>query len=319
MELLANDLSVNQQFKRVSEFREAFKRVMIMRKVARRYGSELLCHRAMLNATPIPNLSVYQAVMKFDLDSERRAAMTWLTKAGPYWDDLRCHSRGDWLECKDKIVTDSAVGEAAFRRLHGVDCGLVSFSPSDWNYAPVEVIWSREAEGCANCNATLDNWWTKDALEDALKNKTSIRSWDELRKVCYHQFGRLTFAKDCFKPLEGVPFAKSASEKILWLSALLDQLSQEFDAEGNRTKNGHRIIKDYFTGQRAHFSDSSTSEKNRFRSELTFDHPEDLNDTLFCTWHGKVPHLTLRLHFSWPIVADKPIYVVYAGPKITKK
>ena len=29
--------------------------------------------------------------------------------------------------------------------------------------------------------------------------------------------------------------------------------------------------------------------------------------------------MTLRLHFSWPIEAGKPVYIVYAGPKITKR
>ena len=63
----------------------------------------------------------------------------------------------------------------------------------------------------------------------------------------------------------------------------------------------------------------SDSEKRDFRRELTFSHPGDRGGSLFCTWHGKVSHLTLRLHFSWPIKAGKPVHVVYAGPKITKR
>ncbi len=29
--------------------------------------------------------------------------------------------------------------------------------------------------------------------------------------------------------------------------------------------------------------------------------------------------MVLRLHFSWPVEADQPVAVVYAGPKITKQ
>ena len=49
-----------------------------------------------------------------------------MTKSGPFWDDLRNHGADDWLECKGKLVTDTAVGEAAFRTLHDSGCGLVS-------------------------------------------------------------------------------------------------------------------------------------------------------------------------------------------------
>ncbi|MCY4459294.1 MAG: hypothetical protein OXC26_02670 [Albidovulum sp.] len=150
MELFANDLSVHQQFQEVSKFREAFSRVMVMRSLALRYGQELLCHWTLLVASPIPDLSLYEAIMDFDLESERRAVMRWLTGAGAFWDDARHHTGKDWLECRGDIVTDTAVGEATFRTLHDVYCGLVSFSPSDWNYAPVEVTWSREAEGGEN-------------------------------------------------------------------------------------------------------------------------------------------------------------------------
>ncbi|MCY3818840.1 MAG: hypothetical protein OXH52_05670 [Gammaproteobacteria bacterium] len=52
------------------------------------------------------------------------------------------------------------------------------------------------------------------------------------------------------------------------------------------------------------------SVRERFRDPMA---------SLFCPWHGKVSRLTLRLHFSWPVEAGRPIYVVYAGPKITSR
>ena len=320
MDLLANDLSVHEQFHDVAAFREAFSRLMSMRNVARRYGRDVHCHRTLLNVNPTPDISLQQAIMGFPLDSERRAAMMWLTRTGPFWDDIRQHAVGDWLECGGEIVTDSAVGEAAFRTLHGVECSLVSLSPTDWNSSPVEVIWCREAEGLEDRYTELENWWNGAAFEDALQERAPpIQSWEELRLACAERFENLIFAEDCFEPLVGVPFSKNVAERFLVLLDILEVLSGEFDVAGARTEEGHRIYRDYFTGDRALFSDSSDREKRDFRQELTFAQPEDPGSRLFCSWHGKVSRLTLRLHFSWPIEAGKAVYVVYAGPKITKR
>ena len=260
--------------------------------------------------------------MEFARESERRAAMIWFTKTGPFWDDLsqRQHAGDDYLECRGDIVTDYAIGEAAFRNLHGVDCGLVSFSPSNWELNPVEVVWRRGAEGLEDQRATLGNWWNVATLEDALQRSTPpIQSWDELRQASTNRFKSLIFADNCFEPLSGIPFARSAADRLVVLLDILDRFARAFDDDGSRNEEGHRIYRDYFTGDCAPFSDSSDTEKREFSRGLTFPHPDAPTDTLFCTWHGKISGSTFRLHFSWPVVAGSPVYVVYAGPKITKR
>ena len=320
MELLANDLSVHEQFYDLAAFRDALSRLMAMRGVAKRFGREVHCNRALLASTPMRRVPMQQAIASLAAESERRAAMIWFTRAGPFWDDVRQHCSDDWLECDGDIVTDTAVGEAAFRSLHGVDTGLVSFSPSKWNFAPVDVTWYRAAEGLDDRVSALENWWSTAALEEALRDKAlPIGSWEKLRDVSTDRFERLTFSEDCFTPLAGVPFARSAADRFLVLLDILDRFSRAFDDSGVRTEIGHRIYRDYFTGARALFSDSSDAEKRAFRDDLTFTHPADPARSLFCTWHGKVSHLTLRLHFSWPVEAGEPVYVVYAGPKITRR
>ena len=321
MDLLANDLSVHEQFHSLATFREAFSSLMAMRDAARRYGRELHCHRALLVVKPLPEVSMQHAISGFPLESERRAAMRWLTAGGgPFWDDMRQHSGDDWLECGDEIVTESAIGEAAFRAMHGTDCGLLSFAPSNWNRTPVDVTWRRENEGSEDRHAALENWWEVAALEDALRKKVPpIQSWEELREASVNRFESLVFSDDCFAPFAGVPFAKSAADRFLALLDVLDRFSRAFDADGFRTAEGHQIYRDYFTGERALFSDSSDTEKQDFRRELTFAHPKNPQDSLFCPWHGKVSHLTLRLHFSWPVEAEESICIVYAGPKITRR
>ena len=320
MDLLVNDLSVHEQFHDMTRFREGLSRMMAVRRTAKRYGREVYCHRALLSAKPMVGVSMQQAIGSLGGDSERRAVMSWLTRGGPFWDDARRHGIDDWLECANEIVTDTSVGEAAFRMLHGVECGLVSFSWSRWNFAPIDVIWRRETEDLENQETALENWWCEKALTDGLETKRlPIRSWNELGVNAVSRFAKLRFAEDCFAPLAGIPFAKSAADRFLVLLEVLNQQAKAFEDGRTRKPEDLRTYQAYFTGDRALFSDSSRSEKRDFRQQLTFAHPDDPQSSLFCTWHGKVSHLTLRLHFSWPIEDQKPVYVIYAGPKITKR
>ena len=317
MRLLTNDQSMHGQFHDIASFRKALAGLMGMRSTARRFGQEVHCHRALLAVQAQPGVPLRQTLGRLS-ESERRAAIGWMTRSGPFWDDLRSHGADDWLECRGEVVTDTAVGEAAFRTLHNSECGLISMTPSEWEYSPVEVIWRRD--GLADRSANLGNWWHAEALERELQTAAPpIRSWDDLRDVSHRRFNALTFADDCFMHLRGIPFGQSAVERILVLFDTLDRLACAFDAAGRRTPEGHEIVRNFFTGDRALFSDSSDTEKREFRNELTFGHPDEPGEHLFCTWHGKVRAPVLRVHYSWSGNAGAPLYVAYAGPKITKR
>ena len=320
MELFANDLSIHQQFHDIPSFRKALRGLMSARNTARRFSRELYCHRAFLNAEPLPGMPMRQALGRLDKD-EQRSAASWLTRNGPFWDDERRHSFDDWLECRGDVVTDSAIGEAAYRKLRDdAESGLVSITPSNWNSSPVKVIWRRGDEGLEDQNTALENWWDIAVLEDSLQTAPlPIRTWDELKSVSVKRYQRLTFANDCFDHLEGIPFAKSSMERIMELLSALDQYAGAFDEGGELTSEGKRIYQNFFTGKNALFSDSSDTEKNDFHSELTFRHPGDPGKSLFCPWHGKERHNTLRLHFFWPVRFGEPVYVVYIGKKITRR
>ena len=318
MDILANGLSIHEQFHDVASFHDALGRLMAMRITARGFRHEVYCDPAFLNANPMPGVSMQQAVGRWPDKNALRAAMLWLTR-GPFWDDIRLHGPDEVLECRDDVVTDAAVGGAAYRTLHDLECGLVSFTPSDWNYSPIIVIWLRETD-LEDKTATLENWWNTDALRDSLRNAAPpIQTWDDLREASVLRFTNLEFARDCFEPLAGVPFSNPARDRFLVLLDILERLSHAFDASGSRSPEGHRIYQDYFTGANALFSDSADTEKNRFRNELTFPHPNADGQSLFCTWHGKVRTGTLRLHYFGSGKAGEPVYVVYAGPKITKR
>ena len=315
MDILANDLSIHGQFHDIRSFRDAFGRLMKMRGVARRAGHEIHCHRALLAVEAMPGVRMPQALQRLTVN-ERRSAMSWLTSAGPFWDDLRRHGGDDYLECRGDVMTDSAVGEAAFRVLHGVECGLASVTPSAWDFSPVEVAWKR-GEGIDD-RCCVFNWRDAETLENELP-PVSVASWYDLANAAAHRFERLTLSEDCFKPLDGMPFVRSSADRAIVLLGILNRLALAYDTDGNRTAEGHRLYQDYFTGKNALFSDSSDAEKRDFRRRLTFPHPDQGGTTIFCPMHGKEHSSTLRLHFSWPIRYREPVYVVYLGPKLTKR
>ena len=319
MEIFANELSIHRQFHNLKCFLIAFGYLMGMRKKAEKFGRKIYLHRAFLNVEPMGDISLQKAIQAFP-EAQRRSAMVWLTQRGPFWSDHRQHGPDDWFECHDMVVTDSAVGEAAYRALHGSHCSLVSIVPSDWNFSPVEVDWRRGGEGLKDQKTFLGNWRDIDSLTRELERAAPpLRNWNDLHDAAVRRFSKLIFAEDCFTPLEGYPFSSGTADRFLELLGILERFASAFDAAGNRTAEGQQIYQDYFTGgSNALFSDSSDTEKSKFRTNLTFAHPESPGDWLFCTWHGKIRRMTLRLHYYWSGKVGEPLYVVYAGPKLTK-
>jgi len=244
--------------------------------------------------------------------------MQWLTQFGPFWEDARTHSPNDYLECNGEIVTETALGEAAFSCLHSADRRLVSLTPSSWESSPISVSWKR-AEG-DDSDIDVVNHLTVDDLKTALRSaQPPVISWDQLALVSKARCPNLVFSASGFEPLRGHPFVSGAAHRIIELLDTLDKFKGCFDEHGQRTPEGHRLYRDHFTGDKAWFSDSSDAEVQAFRTELTFRHPDADGTSLFCTWHGKVKTPQIRVHFSWPVRSDEPLYIVYIGPKRTKR
>ena len=316
LELLTNDLSIHGQFHDPDAFRVALRRVMSIRKMARKYGRELHCHRNISNAQVNPSMSLPQAIQSLTRD-EQRSVMQWLTRRGPFWEDERLHSGDDWLECSGEVITDTAVGEAAYRCFNRTKTSLVSLIPSSWDFSPALVEWRKNSEEVETVD--VSNYRDIDTLEAALRAApTQITSWEMLANVSTARYTQLTFSSDCFNPLKGYPIVPKAIQDILNRLEVLNQLKICFDTEGKRTNEGHRLYQKHFTGKRAWFSDSSDTEKDKFKQKLTFSHPTRVGKFLFCPWHGKVNfHPPIRIHFSWPVTAVDPLYIVYVGPKLT--
>ena len=284
-----------------------------MRNIARGYGRDLHCHRNTVNRQINPSTSVFQALQTFTRD-QKRALLTWLTQQGPFWEDMPVHDPNDWLELGDEIVTDTAVGEAAYCSSTGIDRRLMSLTPSTWEYSPILVTMLGEASTVIK----VGNYWAVPELEVALSEaEPPITSWSQLESVSISRYHRLKFSVDAFRPLIGLPFSPTAAEYIKSRLHTLNDVMGCRDESGNFTPEAKPILDTHLTRGSAQFSDSSVQEKRDFRNELTFPHPEVSGETLACTWHGKIKPLLIRIHFRWPVPEGENLYVVYVGRKIT--
>jgi hypothetical protein len=290
---------------------------MAIRQIARRFGRELHCDRNIAHARVMQAMTMPQAIQALAVD-ERRALMQWLTRHGPFWEDNRVHAPDDYLECHETVVTDSALGEAAYCCFHGVERQLVSLVPSAWQFSPLAVRWT----GGSGVEKTIGviNHWDPDDLEAALEAApVPLASWEQLQTVATARNLNLRFSAHAFDNLLGHPFVPGAAQRVLILLDTLHRFRGCVDEHGQRTPEGQRLYQDHFTGDRAWFSDSSDTEKHTFRNELAFPHPTLEGQSLFCPWHGKISTNPLRIHFTWPVGADERLYVMYVGPKITKR
>lgn len=316
MEVLLNELSLHGQFSSVQDFESAIDVIMQAREKLHKFGGVLRCHRNLKHMQVTCELNLQEAVAKIDRN-KRTAFMLWIGKEGPFWEDGRQHTEDDYFEFEGNVITDTGIGEAAYRCFHGSDCQIFSFESLNWKINPIIVDWHRDNNVLS---ISVTNHWDIGSLEIALDGaERSIKSWQQLANDMPTCCLNLTFSQDCFNPLYPHPFVAGAANRIVELLKVLDKFKTCFNAQGNRTQDGQHLYQDHFTGAKAWFSDSSDSEKNDFKSEMTFSHPENKNDGLFCPWHGKVKTPQFRIHFSWPISAKDSLYVPYVGPKITKR
>lgn len=313
MDLLLNELSFHGQYIDFATFHEAISRIMVMKKIARSADIQFYSHREILSRPVAPMTQLDQLLQKLPTD-QRRSIFQWLARHGPFWEEVALHDRDIYMDFRGDVVTDTAVGEAAFCVSIGLERALVSATPSDWQCHPVcvRVVAEDTAE------VSVPNFWEISILEDALREAMPpIASWEQLESRSRKEFQRLTFAIECFSPLSGQPFAAGVATRILARLRILDDLVGSVDAHGKRTTQGHRIYQDHFTGSNALFSDSSESEKHEFEKELTFVGPK--GEHLLCTWHGKINHPPFRIHFTWHVSDMVPLYVAYIGIKRTRR
>ncbi|CAD6882449.1 hypothetical protein [Methylomonas albis] len=165
MELVLNELSLHGQFTCVADFESAVDNIMNIKQLK----PELHCHRNLRDGTVLVthDLSLQQSVNQFKLE-KKRAFMSWITTKGPFWEESRQHSPDDWLESQNDIVTDTGLGEVAYRRFKGSNYQTFSFEGSKWDIDSINVDW--HCNGQVKSIDVINHWKIKERLIADLLN-----------------------------------------------------------------------------------------------------------------------------------------------------
>jgi len=321
MDFFVNELSLHGQFNDVAEFRQAIREVISCREKITSYKRRLFVSRCIADREVFKGENFRQTVSETGNKDFVRLVMIWIDKDGPFIEDNRVSDPGEYLSLpghKGEVVTDTSVGEAAFRQFRGYDTSLVSFIPSNYNYAPIKVHWHHNDGNVEICE--LLNFWEAQKLENYLQTwQSPPSSWQDMINQLPSRFPNLTFLNGLDTYLVGEPFNVYIVERVFVLLDVLNQLKVSFDDQGQRTKNGEELMDNYFRRQNALFSDASDQEKNDpdLRSRMIFSDPQGRQ--IECFWHGKIRHREYRIHFTYPITYNQPLYIAYIGPKLTRR
>jgi hypothetical protein len=223
------------------------------------------------------------------------------------------HSERDFFESLKVIMAcEKAIKEAGYH----LYCSRELIEPSDFNGSPLEVVW-HQSNGVEKA-ILVQNLWQLATLTQFLKKSVKpAKSWNDLINQCIKRYSNLTFADNLLDSPE--PFSGTIAERVQVLLSYLNELNACFGENGQLNKRGKEIIKTYFQGTKALFTDESETNKQHFKDALTFRKPHT-DEKIFCPFHGKIKAgRQYRIHFNWPKEKPtEPLYIVYIGPKITK-
>lgn len=315
MDLFVNELSLHRQFSSLAQFVGALKEVIGCRDLADYYRHPFYCFHTIANQEVLPGTTLKEAVRQTrDINLIRRV-MSWFDKHGPFWENERMHGPGDYFAYGDDVITDSSLGEATFRMGIGHTIGIISFPESRFCLTLLSIIWHQSDQRATRFD--LPNFWQRSTLETYLDtHDPPPQSWLEVIERAQQRFTALTFIPTIADALKGEPFNVTIAERVLVLLAILHRLKGCFDETSVLTPEGHTILEQFFHGERALFSDESDTNKRLFAAQMTFRLPT--GEAIFCPFHGKISTRFYRIHHSWPIRPDQPLYIAYIGPKITK-
>ena len=318
MDFLLNELSLHSQYHSERDFLKSLKMIMACDEAIKKAGYHLYCSRELISREIINSIDFRQAIKNTGDRNFIQFIVNWLAKNGPFWNEKRQHSEDDYFEYQTEVVTNYALAEAAWRIANQHECHTISFEPSDFNCTPLKVIW-HQSEGVEKA-ISVQNLWQLVTLTKFLKESVKPpKNWNDLINQCIKRYTNLTFADNLLDNLEPEPFSETIADRIQILLSYVNELNGCFDENGQLNKRGTEIIKNYFQGTKALFTDESETNKQHFKEALTFGKPRT-DEKIFCPFHGKIKAgRQYRIHFNWPKEKPtEPLYIVYIGPKITK-
>ena len=248
---------------------------------------------------------------------KRNQLFAWVSKRGPFIESDRQTVEDDLFFFDDTEVTDLGLGEAARRIVVSLCAAVFSVvydRESRFSATPLSITqgFPDELVGCINLPNYRDGMALSRAVADLAPEPAT---WNELLSSCREVYDRLIVGSHCDEILTPHPYSPAIGRRIKELLEVLQHLMLEMNPDGSLTHTGNTLRQQYFVGERAPFSDESTSRK-RNPAAFTFPDPEG-GGALTCYWHGKVSFKAYRMHFEWPAKPPrKRLRVAYIGPKI---
>lgn len=250
----------------------------------------------------------------------RGLLLRWVANAGPFIEDGTLQD--GVFEFSGIDLSDSGLEYAAKLELGGYRNLSFSFSGGMPDFsAPELLVECLTDDGLtdARVSNTIDPQELEKAGEEA---QEPASTWTELLDAASGRYPNLIISERISEKesaLMAQPFDRALSDGFDRLMTVLNQIAGEILQNGREAGEYKRLVKDFFTGEKAPFSPESDSNKRDFKDELTFPDPSDPQKEIFADWHGKISHRFFRLHFEWPMPENQDgIKVLYFGPKITK-
>jgi hypothetical protein len=320
MEWHINDLSLSGQFATPTEFRESLEPLLKLRLTEPRFRERLYCSRSLSTRPVTATATGQQAILTIRDKNFVSLALAWLGKSGPFWDDERQSNDDYYFAYQGVDVTDQGLGETARRQLEEIDAGTFSFMDSSYGFTNTPLLIVQHGlDDQVLGKIEVDNFWEISQISDVLDSITSISSWYEVQVEIQRRFDQLIISDDAMEKQNETPFKICVANRIFERLGVLNKLANESDETGKLSTLGNEIYTNYFTGDRARFSDESADNKASFKYEMSFKDPANPAQKIFCPWHGKIQTPQTRIHFEWPRPANqKKVKVLYIGPKITK-
>ncbi|MFN3501113.1 MAG: hypothetical protein ACK4ZJ_02560 [Allorhizobium sp.] len=319
MKWFVNDSSLQGQFADRGAFRDRLRQLIELRTRHPRLKDSLRVS-AMIPRSPVDgSATVSDVVFEANDRDLARAVMSWFDRTGPFIEDDQAAEDDDYFEYEGLEVTRNGLGEAARRRKSGEDCATFSFEGGTIDFAVDPLVTHHGLVEERLGVYEVDNRWDTARLEDDIRDTCAPpANWTELVAVARERFPHLDIADlDQARDLAREPFQHSIANSALSLMGYLERYAADRRPDGSAGPNGSEVIKQFFNGDRALFSNESAGNIAEFREEMTFQSPDGRR--VFAPWHGKISHRYFRLHFEWPFTPERDrLAVLYLGPKITK-
>lgn len=317
MEWILNDLSLSKNFSDVDDFVVKMSEFLKVKNNNRQLNQHMLCSRSLGNMKVLENVTFSQVVMKRIDPNLRSQILSWLNKKGPFWADDRVINDDDYFEFNAIDVTDQGLGECARRKISGFPVCSYSFE-GNYSNSPLiiqhglaeEPFGFYDIENISGINGLIAS------VADALPTP---KNWREAIDRLIEKYQCLIISKKVYEQMAPIPFSEGNYKSIDERFRVLKEYIESRDQHGDHTAQTEQIVENYFHGEKAWFSNSSDSERRKFKKALSFVDLLDAKKKLF-PFHGKIKTPQLRIHFGWPISPNvKKIQVVYIGEKLTKR